>query len=384
MESTSSQPKMVQTVLNFGSSRPQGKDTPQIIRRDPDTTSTKDTLDRDSGMDYEMELDSESKLDSQTSLGSTDWPPSQSTGAAVPSQSPAQNAMQRRKILRCIAGETSTFLPGILEMAPWAPPNGYLYSPNKVSEIHPKYCPRFSKTSIRVLNADTLDTAIALANCAQYVTVRDKKPVCVLNMANAYSAGGGWKNGALAQEETLCYRTSLSFTLKLRFYPLDELQVIYSPTVLVIRKSIDDGHGLLSLNKPEKLPVVSVVSVAALCEPKVAVKKIPVPNSSDVRVEEVFRDVADRDMTKDKIRMVLRTAAFNGHRRLVLGALGCGAFLNPREDVADCFAEVFNEKEFSGGWWESIIFAVMDDLGEGEDGDGNYGVFYRKLHGMMV
>lgn len=82
--------------------------------------------------------------------------------------------------------------------------------------------------------------------------------------------------------------------------------------------------------------------------------------------------------------MILRTAAYNGHRRLVLGALGCGAFLNPREDVADCFAEVFSEGEFGGGWWESIIFAVMDDLEEGKDGDGNYGVFYRKLHGMMV
>ncbi|EFR03744.1 hypothetical protein MGYG_06743 [Nannizzia gypsea CBS 118893] len=377
---------MVQTVLNFGSSRTQDKDTPQIIKKDPQsTTSPGDTLLPDSGMDYEMEDESSSKLDSQTSIASTDWPASQvGSEVTLGKPSPAQDAMQRRKILRCIAGETSTFLPGILEMAPWAPPNGYLYSPSKISQLNPMYCPRFHNTSIRVHNADSLDTAIALANCAKFVTVRDKKPVCVLNMANAFHAGGGWKNGALAQEETLCYRTSLSFTLKLRYYPLKDLQAIYSPTVLVIRRSIDDGHGLLSLNKPEKLPVVSVVSIAAICEPELATKKIPIPNSSDMHIKEVFKNVADRDLTKEKIRMALRTAAYNGHRRLVLGALGCGAFLNPREDVADCFAEVFSEVEFIGGWWESVIFAVMDDLDEGEDGDGNYGVFYRKLHGMMV
>ncbi|EGD91086.1 hypothetical protein H112_01675 [Trichophyton rubrum D6] len=383
---TSPKPKMVQTVLNFGSSRSLKKNTPQIIRRDPDEASSLgDTLLPDSGMDYKMENDGSSRLDSQTSIASTDWPPSQTASEATQAAlSPAQDAMKRRKILRCIAGETSTFLPGILEMAPWAPPNGYLYSPSKISRLNAKYCPHFHKTSIRIHNADSLDTAIALANCSRFVTVRDKKPVCVLNMANAFHAGGGWKNGALAQEETLCYRSSLSFTLKLRYYPLEDLQAIYSPTVLVIRKSIDDGHGLLSLNKPEELPVVSVISIAALCEPKLAAKKIPVPNSSDVHVKEVFRNVADRDLTKDKIRMILRTAAYNGHRRLVLGALGCGAFLNPREDVADCFAEVFSENEFGGGWWESIIFAVMDDLEEGKDGDGNYGVFYRKLHGMLV
>ncbi|KAF3481441.1 uncharacterized protein GIQ15_04200 [Arthroderma uncinatum] len=367
---------MVQMTLNFGSSRTLNEDTPkepQLIRRDPGDTL--DHGDDASGMDYEM--DHGSKLDSQSSITSSDWPASQSTA-------PVSDGIQRRRILRCIAGETSTFLPAILETTPWAPPKGYLYSPRNISELHPKYCPSFSKTAIRVLNADTLDTAIGLANCAQYVTVRDKKPVCVLNMANAYQAGGGWKNGALAQEETLCYRTSLSFTLKLRYYPLDDTQAIYSPTVLVIRKSIDDGHGLLSLNKPEKLPVVSVVSVAALCEPKLSVQRVPVPNSSTTRAKEIFSNPDDRDMTKDKIRMVLRAAAFNGHRRLVLGALGCGAFLNPREEVADCFAEVFREREFSGGWWESVIFAVMDDLGEGENGDGNYGVFYRKLHGMMI
>jgi len=196
-------------------------------------------------------------------------------------------------------------------------------------------------------------------------------------MANAYSAGGGWKKGALAQEEALCYRSSLSFTLRLRYYPLPEMGAIYSPTVLVIRSSIKDGHGVLDLSHPEKLPVVSVISVAALCFPETTM-------SGDGQNREIYKNPEDRDVMKEKMRVILRTAAFNGHRRLVLGALGCGAFLNPKEEVADCWAEVFGEREFGGGWWESIIFAVLNDMGHGKDGDDNFNIFSRRLNGMMV
>ncbi|KAI1906957.1 hypothetical protein LOZ61_006392 [Ophidiomyces ophidiicola] len=282
--------------------------------------------------------------------------------------------------LKQAAHETNSILPNVLATTPHAPPHGHLYCDPPT--LASKYCPRFPPTTIRILNSDTLDSAIGLAECSQYISFRDKKPVCVLNMANACNAGGGWKRGALAQEETLCYRSSLSFTLKLRYYPIPELAAIYSPTVVVIRKSIKDGHGLLPLDDPGNLPVVSVISVAALCRP--SVEAVPTSPGSKVSRRERYTYRQDRKITKEKMRLILRTAAINGHRRLILGALGCGAFLNPREEVADCWAEVLTEEEFSGGWWESIIFAVMDDLGQGEQGDGNYGVFYRKLNGMMV
>lgn len=283
----------------------------------------------------------------------------------------------RKKALARVAHETTSLLPGILETAPHAPPKGYLTVDPPV--LRSKYCPRLHRTEIRVINGDSLDTAIGLAECSKYITVQDKRPVCVLNMANAHSAGGGWKRGALAQEETLCYRSSLSFTLKLRYYPLPELAAIYSPTVLVFRKSLSDGHELMPLNEPENFPVVSVISVAALCMPDVVMSS----DGTKTRRQK-YKRASDREIMKEKMRLTLRTAAVNGHRRLVLGALGCGAFLNPREEVADCWAEVFEESEFRGGWWESIIFAVMDDLGQGKSGDGNYGVFYRRLDGKMV
>jgi uncharacterized protein (TIGR02452 family) len=289
-----------------------------------------------------------------------------------PERSPAE--LRRRKMLSKTAQETKTLLPGILKTVPQAPPKGHLYSPPNPPILNHNYCPGYLPAEIKVLNADTFDTAINVATCGKYMAVRDKKPVCVLNMANAQIAGGGWLNGAVAQEEALCYRSSLSFTLKLRFYPLQTEDAIYSPTVVIIRESMDKGHGLLDFSKPEKLPIVSAISVAALREPQLDTSG-PHPR---------YKHAQDKALMKEKIRIILRIAAYNGHRRLVLGALGCGAFKNPRREVANCWHEVFSEKEFRGGWWESICFAVMDDLKQGKDGNGNYGIFYRKLHNFRV
>ncbi|EEP80506.1 predicted protein [Uncinocarpus reesii 1704] len=347
--------KMVQTVLNFG----QGGTAPTIRKPNPREAAT---VDADSDQMEDVQL---------TDTTTTTEPSTQLTWSTTSFTADSTMASDsRRKILTRVARETIALLPNVLETAPHAPPKGYLYTDPPL--LNQKYCPRFPPTAIRILNDDTLDTAIGLAQCAKYITVRDKRPVCVLNMANAYSAGGGWKRGALAQEETLCYRSSLSFTLKRRYYPIPELSAIYSPTVLVLRKSITDGHGLLRLEEPENLPVVSVVSVAALCRPELM----------QGRTREKFKDPYDRELTKEKMRVTLRTAAVNGHRRLVLGALGCGAFLNPREEVADCWAEVLREQEFTGGWWESVIFAVLDDLGQGKDGDGN--TFDNGTYGRVI
>ena len=193
-------------------------------------------------------------------------------------------------------------------------------------------------------------------------------------MANAHHGGGGWLKGALAQEEALCYRSSLSFTLKRRFYPLAPTSSIYSPSVVIIRQNISQGHDLLDLSKPDQLPVLSVVSVAAVRDPKVGL---------NANGEERYSDWGDRRAMKEKMRVVLRVAAVRGHRILVLGALGCGAFGNPRGEVVTCWKEVFAEAEFGGGWWERVVFAVLEEGGE-KEGDGNFGVFWRELDGVCV
>ena len=287
-------------------------------------------------------------------------------------RSPPNLQPTRSAMLAHTAAETKALLPNLLKTIPQAPAEGVLYHPGNLFRLDARSCPRLPRTAIRVLNADTIDAAIDLSTPT--VSQLPKNPVLVLNMANAHHSGGGWLHGALAQEEAICYRSSLSFTLKYRYYPVPEAGGIYSPTVVVIRQNMSSGHGLMDLSKPDDLPVFSCVSVAAIRGP--AVEK-------DIGGMERYKRAGDRDIMKEKMRVVLRVAAVKGHRALVLGALGCGAFENPRREVVECWKEVFSENEFQGGWWERVVFAVMES-GGAKDGDGNYGVFFRGLDGMIV
>lgn len=265
------------------------------------------------------------------------------------SQSEQRNL--ERAIRAKTAKETLDRLPGILEQLPSHAPNGYLYTPSKLPHLDPKYCPNL-KGKVWVVGGDTFETAIQFDQLFACSDSYDTKPTCVLNMANAYTIGGGFRNGALAQEEELCYRSSLYLTLKRDFYPMKDYDAIYSPDVVVVRKTIGEGHQWLDVSNPKSLPVVSAVSIAAVGDPKLC--------TGGGKVE--YRNSADREMMKEKMRVILRVAAFNRHHKLVLGAFGCGAFNNPKEEVAACFAEVFTEKEFQG-WWETIAFAIMTPPG---------------------
>lgn len=381
--------KLVQTVLDLHPERrvkDRGGQSPYFVRN-AQSSNAPDRFkgDTNSGSSNSQETEgveltspSSTQEDASTSQASLD------TVHLKPISS-RDTKLKQRETLKQIAEETVSILVELIpHITSHAPPKGYPYFPPDPPHLHQKYCPEFPSTVIRVLDEDTYDAAIGLANCSRYVMVHDKRPVCVLNMANAYSAGGGWKRGALAQEEALCYRSSLSFTLKLRYYPLPEFGAIYSPRVVIFRENMKKGHSLMDLSQPKLLPVVSVVSAAALCVPKLETLEDEDQKGIHTVYRDVYRDPNDREIMKEKMRVILRTAAFNGHRRLVLGAFGCGAFLNPREEVADCWAEVFDEQEFGGGWWESVIFAVMDDTGEGKEGNGNFGVFCRKLDMKMV
>jgi uncharacterized protein (TIGR02452 family) len=231
-------------------------------------------------------------------------------------------------------------------------------------------------TSTSTLGADQ-DTAMTNTSpppTTSTITSTPKNPVAVLNLASERYPGGGWENGTLAQEEALCYRSSLYRSLHRSYYPLPLLAAVYTPNCLLIRSSLSSGHRLLT-SPPADLPVTSVITVAALRHPE---------------IDEYggFAHEWDRETTKTKIRGTLRLAVLKGHTKIVLGALGCGAFGNPPEDVAQCFVEVFEMEEFKGkGWFEDVVFAIIDNAKGSEGGKhgvGNYGIFYRALDGMIV
>ena len=239
-------------------------------------------------------------------------------------------------------------------------------------------CPKHDKVTVKVVNEDTFNAALSMmAFDDPNATGKDKATrVAVLNLASDTKPGGGWLNGAMAQEEALCYRSSLSLSLHKNYYPWGPLQGVYTRDVVIIRSSTDNGHKLLAPDTPAgDLPVVSALSVAAIRRPRLS--DAQVLGGGDKR--QVFADGTDRALTKKKMRLSLRMAAARGHDRLVLGALGCGAFHNPVKEVADCWKEVLEEDEFGGGWWREMVFAVFDRKDE-----GNFGVFETVLGGLKI
>jgi uncharacterized protein (TIGR02452 family) len=201
---------------------------------------------------------------------------------------------------------------------------------------------QISSPKIRVIQSDTFDAAQALHSS------NSKSRVGVLNMASALQPGGGVLNGALAQEEALCTRSTLYPSLRENFYRIPETAAIYSPDILVFRSS-----SLSDLRKADWF-FVDVISCAALKGPDVA---------KNAEGQKVYEMESDREVMTMKVRLILQVAREKSVRRLVLGALGCGAYRNPPEEVAKIFRKVIlGDKRRKGvNGFEEIVFAIFDD-----------------------
>jgi len=189
--------------------------------------------------------------------------------------------------------------------------------------------------------------------------------VGVLNMASPLSPGGGFLSGAMAQEESLCMRTTLLPSLKDEFYRLPELGAVYTPDVLVFRDEAGSD-----LEKRDRW-FVDCVSAAMLRFPEV--EDIPDSevnqlaqetrndgaddsasddgsesdddeDSEDIPEAPVLKryvNQRDRDTVLQKMRVVMRIFKAKGCRRVVLGGTwGCGAYGNPVEEVAAAWRKV--------------------------------------------
>ncbi|MFF3576863.1 TIGR02452 family protein [Streptomyces mirabilis] len=177
---------------------------------------------------------------------------------------------------------------------------------------------------------------------------RPADPVAVLNFASARNPGGGFLNGAQAQEEALC-RASALYTSLLRareFYdhhrahrdPFYTDRVIHSPAVPVFR----DDRGVL-LDEPYTAGFLT----AAAPNAGVVLRTAP------ERASELGPALAVR------AERVLETAAAHGYRRLVLGAWGCGVFRNDPAQVAGAFHDLLVEGRFAGAF-DHVVFGVLD------------------------
>ncbi|MER7639966.1 TIGR02452 family protein [Streptomyces sp. NPDC126522] len=174
-------------------------------------------------------------------------------------------------------------------------------------------------------------------------------PVAVLNFASARNPGGGFLNGAQAQEEALC-RASALYTCLLEargFYdhhrahrdPFYTDRVIHSPAVPVFR---DDKGRLLDE------PYTAGFLTAAAPNAGVVLRTAP------ERAAELPRALAVR------AERVLETAVAHGYRRLVLGAWGCGVFRNDPAQVAGAFHALLGPGGRFAAAFEHVVFGVLD------------------------
>jgi uncharacterized protein (TIGR02452 family) len=199
------------------------------------------------------------------------------------------------------------------------------------------------QANITVYNEDTCE-------CAKRFI--DDGYTCILNFASARHVGGGFLNGAMAQEEAICRNSTLyasinSDTAK-EYYtynnanvatqPLYSDYTIFSPCVDVFR----DAYGYL-IDDP--------YTISAITSPAVNVHSA--------------RGCSQLEISKcmvHRAEYIIKIAIENHVDNLVLGAWGCGVFGNDPKDVSNWFKRLL----FENGYihcFKNVSFGVYDRQG---------------------
>ncbi len=193
----------------------------------------------------------------------------------------------------------------------------------------------------------------------------------VLNMANAFVAGGAYIEGAIAQEENMFRRTDCHF-------------------------AVDDGE--LAADRHHYTPAMTALLSAEggrvyldVARPRVCLRGPEDRAAADLGYrwltdDEIFQfyelraaavDLGDgrpydHEEMRHRIRAQLDTLRDAGLRYAVLSAFGCGAFRNPAPRVAELYRD---ELERARGDFACVAFAVFH-AGYGPD---NYTPFRQAL-----
>ena len=206
-----------------------------------------------------------------------------------------------------------------------------------VSEYYPDFeikgSPREDKYSVE-------EGTVKLTTIGCIIENRDTHSLS-LNFANPVNAGGGYVIGATAQEESICRATGLYYTIRdVRKYYSDNIphyaggctdNLIYSKNVLVHR---DDSGKLLE--KPFRTDFITSAAVN--------------------RYGSMISHKRANEIMERRIRKLISFAVSVSPPLLILGAYGCGAFGNRRDEVLPMFERAIND--LTGGTDMKIIFAI--------------------------
>ena len=219
------------------------------------------------------------------------------------------------------------------------------YEPDELSAIEQKVLsvsPQFSNTEFEVRNETTLMGAERLARSLSF------QKIGVLNFASAKNPGGGFLNGAQAQEESLARSSALYKSLVNcpNYYDFHRAhksllysnRTIYSPDCPIFRR--DDGT---LLETPYLVDFLTC----------------PAPNAGAIARHHVKDRSQLQDVMRDRGSKVLSLFGDRGCDALVLGAWGCGVFRNEPSMVAQIFADLLLPNGPFWGNFKAVLFSVL-------------------------
>ncbi|CAJ1379364.1 unnamed protein product [Effrenium voratum] len=185
-----------------------------------------------------------------------------------------------------------------------------------------------------------------------------QRKVVGLNFANGQNVGGGYKNGAVAQEEDLCRRmptlyTSLFNAKREGLYPYGPCtcnkadtpakysDVLWTPGITIARAGEKMGFELLS-NKEQA--TVALVAAAA-------------PNVKFAQPPELY----DKELMLNTVKAILLAPLLKQPETttIVLGAWGCGAFGCDPHDIAELFVSALVTQRL-GRLYREVHFAIPE------------------------
>ncbi|MBN1205592.1 MAG: TIGR02452 family protein [Myxococcaceae bacterium] len=175
--------------------------------------------------------------------------------------------------------------------------------------------------------------------------------VLALNFASARNPGGGFLGGAKAQEEDLARCSALYACL---ITQRDYYDVNRAESTLLYTDHLICSPGV-PFFRDEQLELLERPFHASLIT-------APAPNAGQALRKDPGLRPRIREVLHARALKVLRVAAHRGHRTLVLGAWGCGAFRNDPAEAAEAFAAGLRALP---GAFERVVFAVYERGGDG-------------------
>ena len=206
--------------------------------------------------------------------------------------------------------------------------------------------------------------------------------IAVHNFASASNPGGGVVHGAIAQEEWLCRCSGLYFILNTQikrkgFYephkrahnPIHNDDIIYTPEVTVFKS---DTASPTLLDEKDWYDV-DVITCAA---PNLRENPGNKYNQGDGNKRVKLSDKELLQIHEKRLKRILDVAVSKGDEVIILGAFGCGAFMNKTEIVALAAKNVVKEYLKAFKVVEFAVYCSSKD-------DENYKTFDRVLSPLI-